>query len=99
MKYDIPSSSFDKYCKSLVNRIWVLIPLREENCSTLNIKIERINRELSGMIKNMPVYDDYIITVIHLLENLTQIDDFTAYRSDVLRCCGIIKKLGGGNNV
>ena len=91
----ISPTSFKKYQDSLISRIWVLLPLKEESCSTLREKIERLCRELHGMLESNSQHSDYIITVMHLLENLITEDDFSAYRSDVLRCCELVKKFGG----
>jgi len=95
---DIPSSAFSEYCKSLINRVWILIPLREEKCQTLKTKIERLNREMTGMMHTIPQHSTYIITVIHLLENVESEEDFAVYRSDILRCCDLLKKISGGED-
>ena len=94
-----PSLPFSEYKKSLINRIWCLIPLREEKCTTINKNIERINRELIGFIDVAGDEQKYVITVIHLLENLADEKDFNVYRSDVLRCCELIGKIGGDDHV
>lgn len=78
---------------SLSNRIWQLIPLREEKCKTLHDNIDRLNRELSGLVKIINDADDRIITVMCLLENLKDEDDFKIYKADVFRCCDIVRKL------
>lgn len=90
----IPSSAFDDYRDSLINRIWILLPLKEENCPTLQNNIERLNRELHGLLATGIEQDKYIITVINLLENAISEQDFKAYRSDILRCCELVKKFG-----
>ena len=95
---DIPSSAFEEYQASLINRIWILLPLREENCPTLKNNIERINRELHGMIAIGADYNKYIITVMNLLENAISEQDFEAYRSDILRCCELTKRFNSGGD-
>lgn len=94
---ECPTVSFSEYKKSLINRIWCLIPLREENCKTIRKNIERINRELNGLL-SVNLHDDkYLITIINLLENIIDEDDFQIYRADVLRCCELVKRLDGGD--
>lgn len=93
----IPSPAFNDYRDSLINRIWVLLPLREEQCSTLTENIERLNRELNGLLKIASQHNKYILTIMSLLENAITESDFTSYRSDILRCCELVKKLDGGD--
>ena len=98
IKYgSIPSPAFNDYKDSLINRIWILLPLKEENCVTLTENIERLNRELSGLLKVASQHNKYILTMISLLENAMTEEDFSAYRSDILRCCELAKKLDGGD--
>ena len=98
VKYgQIPSPIFNDYRDSLINRIWILLPLREENCSTLKENIERLNRELNGLMKINSNHNKYILTMMTLLENAITEQDFSAYRSDILRCCELAKKLDGGD--
>ncbi len=92
---DYSPASFSNYKRSLIDRIWCLIPLREEKCQTINSNIERLNRELNGLLEVGGIEDKYVLTVIHLLENLAHEPDFKVYRADVLRCCELIGKIGG----
>ena len=96
---DYSSVSFSEYKKSLIDRVWCLIPLREENCQTINQNIERLNRELNGLLDVCSEHNKYVITVIHLLENALHEEDFNIYRSDILRCCELIKRIGGDSDV
>lgn len=93
----VPYPAFNDYRDSLINRIWILLPLREENCSTLKENIERLNRELNGLVKVASNHNKYVLTIINLLENAITESDFAAYRSDILRCCELAKKLDGGD--
>ncbi len=98
----IPSPAFNDYRDSLINRIWILLPLKEEQCPTLKNNIERLNRELHGMLATGVEHNKYILTVINLLENAISEENFEAYRSDILRCCELVKKFGresGDTNV
>lgn len=93
---NIPSSSFEKYRKSMIDKIWLLIPLKEEGCATLDSYIERVNRELSGMMNCLVNHEEYIMTVMCLLENLKTEENFKTYKHDVFRCCELIKSAIGG---
>ena len=90
--------SLEKHCISLSNRIWQLIPLREEKCTTLYDNIDRLNRELNGLMKIANNSDDRIITVMCLLENLKEEKNFKIYKADVFRCCDIIRKIAANGD-
>lgn len=92
----LPSSSFENYRKSIIDKIWILIPLKEEQCPTLQNYIERLNRELCGMTKFILNHDEYIMTTICLLENLITEENFETYKHDVFRCCELVSKAYGG---
>jgi len=94
----IPPSIFNDYRDSLISRVWILLPLREENCSTLKENIERLNRELYGLLKVNSKHNKYILTIMNLLENSISEQNFSIYRSDILRCCELIKKIDGGDS-
>lgn len=96
---DYTDQSFTQYKQSLINRIWCLIPLREEKCETIDKNVERLNREIHGLADVMDGDSSYLLSVIHLLENAVHEEDFTAYRADILRCCEIISSLGGDDDV
>ena len=53
---------------------------------------------MTGMMHTIPQHSTYIITVIHLLENVESEEDFAVYRSDILRCCDLLKKISGGED-
>lgn len=95
---NIPSPILSEYKDSLINRIWVLLPLREENCPTIKENVERLNRELSGLLKMGSEQNKYIITIMSLLENSLSETDFKKYRSDILRCCELTKKIDNGGD-
>lgn len=92
----LPFSTFEKYRKSIVDKIYILIPLKEENCPTLQNYIERLNRELCGMMEFVAGHEDYVLTTICLLENLITEENFNIFKHDVFRCCELISKAYGG---
>ena len=90
--------SLERHGIALSNRIWQLIPLREEKCTTLFDNIDRLNRELNGLMKIAKNSDDRIITVMCLLENLKEEKNFKIYKADVFRCCDIIRKIAANGD-
>lgn len=96
---------YKQYLSSLNNRIWKLIPLKQEGYTSIDSCIERINRELLGFLNVYTFisnnHKDYIFSIINLLENAKVEKDFQNYRSDILRCCRLVDKLyeNGDTNV
>ena len=86
---------FNEYCTNLRNRVWQLLPLKQEQCPTINNNIERINREILGIAEIIEYTQckSQLMTVTGLLEHLMHEDNFKLYRSDVLRCCRLINDL------
>lgn len=93
----LPSSCLDSYRKSIVDRIYLIIPLKEQCCPTLKEHIERINREICGMMGFFTSCPPHAMTLVCLLENLINEDDFDTFRHDVFRCCDLASKLCGGD--
>lgn len=86
----IDSQYYNKYLSLLRKQIWKLIPLKQEDCLTINSYIDRINRTLFGLIHIYESNTDDIMTIMNLLENAKFENDFKNYRSDILKCCRIL---------
>ena len=91
-KYDIgfPREVKEQDAKRLINQLWKLIPMRENNedwMSHLTVIIE----ELTGLIE---IYKNKVEGLILLskLEGLTSdvCDDFMVYRKTVFRCIDLL---------
>ena len=92
----ITAEQYNKYKKSLINRIWAILPMKEENNETLNQYIESLNSEL---MMNISVFEksEHIITVVCLLEHVMLETEHDVYRKEILRCCNILSRLGDLN--
>ena len=92
----ITVEQYNKYKKSLINRIWAILPMKEENNETLNQYIESLNSEL---MMNISVFEksEHIITVVCLLEHVMFETEHEVYRKEILRCCNILSRLGDSN--
>lgn len=89
----ITPEHFEKYKQSIVNRIYAILPMKEEGVDTISDYIGNLNREL---IKTIDIFNncERVISVVCLLENLVDETNHEAYRKEVLHCCNIISKLG-----
>ena len=92
----ITVEQYNKYKKSLINRIWAILPMKEEDSNTLEQYIESLNSEL---MMNISIFEksEHIITVICLLEHVMIESDHDVYRKEILRCCNILSRLGDLN--
>lgn len=92
----VTTDQFDKYRRSIVGRIYAILPMKEEGVDTVNEYIETLNREL---VKNIDIFGpcEHILSVVCLLEHLMSENDHAVYRKEVLHCCNIISRIGEAN--
>ena len=90
---DFPLETREQDLKRLINQLWKLIPMRENEedwINHLNIMIE----EISGLVE---IYKDKTEGLILLskLEGLTSnvCDDFMIYRKTVFRCIDLLAQV------
>ena len=84
---------FEADKRRLINQMWKLIPMRENNeewIAQLNVVIE----EVSGLEKIFSNEVDFLV-LLSKLEGLTNkvCDDFMLYRKTVFRCIEILSRL------
>lgn len=92
-KYDmrITSSDLEGYLSMLKNKVYKLLPLREEGLEW-NKHLKTILVELSGfgeLIGNKPI----LISLLSKLESLDKIEDFITYRKTVFECLNLVEEI------
>lgn len=82
-----------EYFQNLINKIFKLLPLHEENVQTLDTYLYSLLCELAG--GNRLIIDDkYFIELLNNLENLQDIkNEYKIYRSQIFKCINICKKI------
>lgn len=79
-----------------VNKVFKILPMREEGCKTLDKYIASLLREFIGnhsLVKGLQ-YEPEFLSLIGILENLAMNDvSFEVFRSDVFKSIAIIKKM------
>lgn len=92
----VTREQFEKYKKSIIGRIYAILPMKEEGSNTVTEYINSLNREL---INTIGLFDhcEHIISVVCLLDWITTEENHTVYRKEILRCCNIISRIGGTN--
>ena len=94
-KYDInfPLETKEQDLKRLINQLWKLIPMRENNEDWVN-HLNVITEEISGLVK---MYKDRVEGLILLskLEGLSSnvCNDFMIQRKTVFRCIDLLAQV------
>ena len=90
--------------ESYIDKIFKILPMREEKCPTLTIYIQGLIREFMGNSSLMEglLYEKEFLSLAGTLENLISDDiKFEEFRSDVFKSISIVKKMKknlGDNN-
>lgn len=94
----ITDNQFQRYKKSIVNRIYAILPMKEEGVDTIPDYIYSLNREL---VEAIDVFDhcERILSVICILQSLVDENNHSQYRKEVLHCCNIVVALGSGDDI
>lgn len=94
-KYNInfPMDTVDQDLKRLINQLWKLIPMRE-NEEDWETHLKTMLEEISGLVR---IYKDKVEGLILLskLEGLTSdvCNDFMIYRKTVFRCIDLLTQV------
>jgi hypothetical protein len=82
--------------KDYINKVFKILPMREENCKTLNVYIPSLLREMIGnhsLMIGSPAEKDFL-SLVGTLENLANKDiSYEDLRSDVFKSISILKKM------
>jgi hypothetical protein len=79
-----------------IDKIFKILPMREEKCPTLTIYIQGLIREFMGNSSLMEglLYEKEFLSLVGTLENLISDDiKFEEFRSDVFKSISIVKKM------
>lgn len=90
---DINEQNFSDYINALKNKVYKLLPLREEQLSWEK-HLNTILIELSGF-DSLTLNETKMITVLSKLEALRSIEDFRVYRKTVFECLNALEDLKG----
>jgi hypothetical protein len=94
MKYDgqLPDGSLNSYCeKYLVNRIYKLLPLKEERLDWQRY-LYNLNLELLGA-EEVYLNNSHFLSLVHKLESLFLLDSHDDYRRMIFECISVAKTI------
>ncbi len=93
---DIPDRSIKAYLKALINKTYKILPMKEENSSTLKLYIEGFVRELTGFMNlfDFLIEDQQFMTLITTLVYLASEDyDNLICKKEVFKCIHIVEHI------
>lgn len=94
--YDyISDEAYKNYMKLLINKIYKILPLKEEYSPTVSAYIESLLMEMTGNSKLIPALQNSgrYIAVINTIEALKECEDVRVCRREVFKCISDIEKL------
>lgn len=85
----------DNYFGCLINKIYKILPLKEEQFPTVNQYIESLLFEMTGNKKIIASIreDGQYLAVIGTLENLRQCDSIKICKKEIFKCIRLIDSL------
>jgi hypothetical protein len=89
--YSFPSSVVKRDKQRLINQMWKLLPLREENKDWLK-QLNNVIIEINGLQEVFKTKVNFLI-LLSKLEGLKTIEDFTAYRRTVFETISLFGEL------
>jgi hypothetical protein len=97
VKYGLlPKESFCNYFNFLINKTYKILPLKEENSTTLKSYLESFQRELIGnknLVESL-VNEPQFVTVLNTIQFLIS-EDYSSVicRKEVFKCIHILENI------
>ncbi len=88
---DINEENFAGYIDAIKNKVYKLLPLKEENLQWEKF-LQTILIELSGF-NRIAVNEVSMLVVLSKLEGLYEIKDFATYRKTIFECLNALEEL------
>lgn len=91
----INGDTLEEYCKHLINKIFRLLYLKEDNKDIAN-PVNKIVEELKGAtVSNLKPFVDnqYVLEILFLVAGLKEEKNFAIYRTTILDCCNLVDLL------
>lgn len=88
----IDNESLQDYFKNLIGRLWKILPLKEQQCFTLDKYLFNLKLELMGG-EELLLKSGLFIELLNNLEALTTMEKKEDYKPQVFRCINICEKI------
>lgn len=95
---EISTAKYKDYVKSIISRIYAILPMKEEGIVSVPDYISNLNVEL---IEHYKIFNncEKMLAVVCILENIKEESKHDIYRRQVLHCCNLIAEEVGDNDV
>lgn len=84
--------SLQDYFKNLIGRLWKILPLKEQQCLTLDKYLFNLRLELMGG-DELLIKSGLFIELLNNLEILTTMENKEQYKPQIFRCINICEKI------
>ena len=88
----IDKESLQEYFKNLIGRLWKILPLKEQQCLTLDKYLFNLRLELMGG-EELLLKSGLFIELLNNLEALTAMENKEDYKPQIFRCISICEKI------
>jgi flagellin-specific chaperone FliS len=91
----LPDELLHAYVDGLVNKVFKMLPMKQDNVQSLSKYIESTLRELVGqkeLVEELKRNQEFL-SILGILESLLQQEDFQIFRSDIFKTINLIESL------
>lgn len=91
----LPEKICENYFTILINRIYKILPLKEEHSPTVDVYIESLSNELTGGTNVIEEFnnDGMFLSILFALEYLINCSEIPNCKREVFRCIKIVENL------
>lgn len=92
----LPDGALKSYLQNLINRVFKILPLKEEQCATLTSYLLSLRNELVGCYKISPILESkpQFTAVVCIIEYLaTEEYDESVCKREVFKAIGLIESI------
>jgi hypothetical protein len=92
---EMPLEVYKNYLNRMVSRVFKILPMKEENCPTLDQYIDAVVRELVGnrdIVESVKANGELLVLTGTLI-SLKDVDSMVIFKSDVFKAIDTIKKM------
>jgi hypothetical protein len=89
---NIDKDSLQEYFKNLIGRLWKILPLKEQQCLTLDKYLFNLRLELMGG-EELLLKSGLFIELLNNLEMLATMEKKEQYKPQIFRCINICEKI------
>lgn len=96
MSNGLPNKALKNYLHNLINKVYKILPMKEEKCETLNSYLLSLQNELIGCYKLWLILEDnpQFLAIINILKYLsTEEYDEPTCKREVFKAIHLIEKI------